>query len=166
MLQVDLLVDGYISRSFGPKDAEEYLCELLRTTQSDLNQSWRISESPAPNGSSVRFVARSAADTFPVTPVMQDLNGHPLWPIDYSVMDIGTVVPQSRWSPRNTASIRQYVAEAPLQLPIFFTQENGKLGLSLDDAAKGNWANLRDARMQAPLGGKYTTYIRILVCIR
>ena len=114
----------------------------------------------------MRFAARPAAGTFPVMPVMQDLSGHPLWPIDYSVMDVGTVVPQSLWSPRNTTSLRQYDAGASLQLPIFFTQEDGKLGLSLDDAAKGNCQNLRDARMQAPLGGKYTTTIRILVCTR
>ena len=80
-------------------------------------------------------------------------------------MDIGTVVRQSLWSPRNVTDFRQHVTEAPLQLPIFFTQENGALGLSLDDAAHGRYQTLHDARMPAPLGGKHTTYIRILVCI-
>ena len=95
---------------------------------------------------------------------MQDINGHPLWLIDYSIVDIGTVVPQTLWSPRNTTGLRQYVAEASLQLPIFFTQEDGRLGLSLDDAAGGNCESLCDAQMQALLGGGYTTTIRILVC--
>ena len=81
-------------------------------------------------------------------------------------MNIGTVVPQSLWSPRNVTDFRQYVAEAPLLLPIFFTQENGDLGLSLDDAAHGRCQTLRDARMQAHLGGKHTTCVRILVCSR
>ena len=81
-------------------------------------------------------------------------------------MDIGTVVPQFLWSPRNTTNLRQYDAGASLQLPIFFTpgQEDDKLGLSLDGAAKGHCQNLRDAQMPAPLGEKYTTTIRILVC--
>jgi hypothetical protein len=98
-------------------------------------------------------------------PVMQDLNGNPLWPIDYSAMDIGTVVPQSLWPPRNGTELRQYGVEA-LQLPIFFIQEDGTLGLSLDDAASGRCQNLRDAQIQALLGGRATTYIRILVCAR
>jgi hypothetical protein len=97
---------------------------------------------------------------------MQDPSGHPLWLLDYSVVRIGTVVPQSLWSPRNMNDFRQYVTEATLQLPIFFTQENGALGLSLIDAANGRCQTLRGTRMHAHLGGKYTTYIRILVCSR
>jgi hypothetical protein len=79
-------------------------------------------------------------------------------------MDIGTVVPQLLWSPKNVNDLRQYVALAPLELPIFFTHEDGALGVSLNDAAKGRCHTLRDAHVQAHLGGKYTTYIRILVC--
>jgi len=107
-------------------------------------------------------VPDASAPTLP----MQATSGYLLWLLDYSVMSIGTVVPQSLWSPRNVTDFRQYVTEAPLQLPIFFTQENGFLGLSLDDAFHGRCQTLRDARMQAHLGGKYTTYIRILVCSR
>ena len=98
--------------------------------------------------------------------MMEDLNGHPLWLIDYSVMDIGTIVPQSLWSTGNTTDLGQHYAEASLQLPIFFTQGNGDLGLSLDDAANGRYQTLRDAHTQAPLGGGHTTNIRILVCSR
>jgi hypothetical protein len=133
--------------------------------QSNLNGWWLTS--PTPNGSGVRFVARPAAGTLPTRPLMHDLHGNPLWLIDYSVMDIGTVIPQTLWSPaRNTTGLRQHVAEASLQLPIFFTQEDGRLGLPLGDAAGGNCESLRDAQMQAPLGGGYTTTIRILVCTR
>jgi len=97
---------------------------------------------------------------------MQVTGGYQLWLLDHSVMTAGTVVPQSLWSPRNVTDRRQYVDEASLQLPIFFTQENGVLGLSLDDATHGRCQTLRDARMQAHLGGKHTTFIRILVCSR
>jgi hypothetical protein len=30
----DLLIDGYISQSFGPNNAEDYLHDLLKTDQS------------------------------------------------------------------------------------------------------------------------------------
>ena len=97
---------------------------------------------------------------------MEDSDGHPLWLIDHSVNNAGTVVPQSLWSPMNTTGLMQYPADASLQLPIFFTQMDGQLGLSLDDAVQGNCENLRGAQMQAPLGGRTTTTIRILVCTR
>lgn len=111
----------------------------------------------------VLFVARIVPDASAPTLPLQATGGYPLWLLDYSVINIGTVVPQSLWSPTNVTDFRQHVAEAPLQLPIFFAQENGGLGLSLDDAAHGS-QTLRGARMQAHLGGKFTTYIRILVC--
>ena len=95
---------------------------------------------------------------------MQDRSGRPLWLLDYSIADTGTVVPQELWSPQNVNDFRQYVTDAELQMPIFFAQENGHLGLSLDDAMNGRCQNLRDARMQAHLGGKTTTHIRIKVC--
>ena len=131
-----------------------------------MKESWLILQTP--NGSGVRFVARAAADTFHATPLMQDSNGHPHWLIDFDIASIGTVVPQSLWSPQGVNHTMQYVAYTPLELPIFFIPEdsNGILGISLDAAANGRCQNLRDARTQAPLGGKYTTYIRILVCIR
>jgi hypothetical protein len=158
-----LLIDGYISQSFRPnKDSEIYLCYLLKTNQAGLRQSCLTL--PAPNDSGVIFVARGAPDTFPPRPLTQDPSGYPLWLLDYSVMRIGTVVPQLLWTPKNVNDLRQYVAEASLELPIFFVHENGVLGLSLSDAAKGRCHTLRDAQTHAPLGGRYTTYIRILVC--
>jgi hypothetical protein len=119
---------------------------------------------PAPGGSGVIFVTRGAPDTFPPRPLTQDPNGYPLWLLDHRVMSIGTVVPQLLWSPKNVNDLRQYVADAPLELPIFFTHGDGVLGVSLNDAAKGRCHTLRDAHVQAHLGGKHTTYIRILVC--
>jgi hypothetical protein len=79
-------------------------------------------------------------------------------------MRIGTVIPQARWSPENVNDHRHHVAEAILQMPIFFMQQNGTLGLSLDDAINGRCQTLRDSRVQAQLGGKVTTHIRIGVC--
>ena len=76
-------------------------------------------------------------------------------------MPTGTVIRQVRWTPENVNDHRHHVAEAVLQMPIFFMQQNGILGLSLDDAINGRCQTLRDARMQAQLGRKTTTHIRI-----
>ena len=48
-------------------------------------------------------------------------------------------------------------------MPIFFLQDSA-LGLSLNDAIDGRCHTLRDARVQAQLGGRTTTHIRIGVC--
>jgi len=96
---------------------------------------------------------------------MRDHNhGHLLWLLDYSIVRTGTVIPQTRWTPENVNDHRQYVAEAVLQMPIFFLQQDGGLGLSLDDAINGRCQTLRDARELAQLGGRTTTHIRIGVC--
>ncbi len=118
-----------------------------------------------PDGSGV-FVVRSIPVNSSLTPFMQDLNGYPLWSLDYSIIRTGTVIPQTRWSPENVNDHRQHVAEAILQMPIFFIQQNGVLGLSLDNAINGRCQTLRDGRVHAQLGGKTTTHIRIGVCSR
>ncbi|KAF8269840.1 hypothetical protein EI94DRAFT_1798831 [Lactarius quietus] len=147
----ELLVDGYISRAFYPnKAAEVYLSHLLKTSNfRELCQTL-----PSPNGKV--FVVRDTSRFLPPS----DLNDVPLL-LDYVVKDIGTVVPQTLWTPHNKNDLKQHVEEADLQLPIFFIQ-NGDLGLSLEDAVNGRChSTLRDARTYAQLGGKTTTHIRI-----
>ena len=159
----ELLIDGYISQSFSPnKDAEDYLCNLLNTNRAGLRQSCMTL--PTPDGSSVIFVTRGAPDSFAPRPLTQDPNGYPLWLLDHRVMSIGPVVPQRLWTPKSPNDVKQHVTEARLELPIFFTHEDGALGLSLSDAAKGRCNTLRDADMQAHLRGKFTTNIRVSVC--
>ena len=116
-----------------------------------------------PDGSGI-FIVRIIPDDISPAPFLRDPNGHPLWLLDYSVVRTGTVIPQVRWSPENVNDHRQHVAEATLQMPIYFVQQNGSLGLSLDDAINGRCQTLRDSRMPAQLGGKTTTHIRIGVC--
>jgi hypothetical protein len=96
-------------------------------------------------------------------PFTQDRDGRPLWLLDYSIVRMGTIIPQARWFPDNVTDYTNDVAEAVSQMPIFFMQKNGTLGLSLDDAINGCCQNLRDARVLAQLGEKTTTHIRIAV---
>ena len=159
-----MLKNGYVSQTFGPNSAEEYFHYLLKTNQSDLNQSCRAVLKP--DGSGVLFAVRTIPDNIHPTPSMQDHNGRPLWLLDHSIVQTGIVIPQARWSPENANDHRQHVAEAILQMPIFFLQQDGTLGLSLDDAIRGRYQTLRDSRVQAQLGGKTTTHVRIGVCAR
>ena len=80
---------GYITQSFGPNDTEDYLYHLLKTDQSDLNQSCQIL--PKSDGLGVVFVVRTIPPNISPTPFMQDRNGQPLWLFDYSVVGAGTV---------------------------------------------------------------------------
>jgi len=155
-----LLVDGYISQSF-PNSAESYFCYLLKTNPSTLRQSCLAIDKPDRSG--VLFVVNNIpkAQFSVLRPYMQGQGGYPLWLLDHSVVPTGTVVPQALWSPQSVLDFRQYVSEASLQMPIFFTNENGIMGLPLSDAANGRYHTLRDAREQAQLGGRTTTHIRI-----
>ena len=118
-----------------------------------------------PDGSGI-FIVRMIPNDTSAAPSLADSNGHPLWLLDNSVVRTGTVVPQVRWTPENVNDHRQHVAEAILQMPIYFLQKNGTLGLSLDDAINGRCQTLRDSIVQAQLGGRTTTHIRIGVSSR
>lgn len=154
-----LLVDGYISQSFSPKTAERYFHDLLKTNSSDLTQLCQTIDL----SDGLSFVVQDVATQDPPLP-LEDSCGRSHWLLDHGVVQPGTVVPQQLWSPQHDNEFRQYVTNAKLQMPVFFIQEDGRLGLSLDDAARGRCHNLRDGGKVAPLGGKTTTFIRINVC--
>ena len=87
------------------------------------------------------------------------------WILDRMVVSVGTVVPQRLWIPHTTTGIRQHVAEAELQMPIFFQHTNGNLGLSLEAAMNGRSHTLINVQRFAPLGPRVKTYIRIGVSV-
>src|ERR1700733_5592047 len=110
----DLLVDGYISRAFYPnRSAELYISHLLKTTR-NLKELYQTL--PAPVGSGVVFVIREASRPLRQPPLMWDSGRVPLWLLDYVIKDIGTVVPQTLWTPHNRNDFRQHVEEADLQM--------------------------------------------------
>ncbi|KAH9959223.1 hypothetical protein BC827DRAFT_520578 [Russula dissimulans] len=157
-----LLIDGYISQSFPNKDAEDYICHLLKMNSSALRRSCLAYGKQDRSGVLFLVNAIPMALSSIVRPYTQGPDGHPLWILDHSIVRTGTVVPQVLWSPQNVNAFEQYVSDATLQMPIFFTHLDGTLGLSLSDAANGCCQTLCNGREQAQLGGKVTTCIRIL----
>ena len=150
-MEMDLLVDGYISRMFGPAGADQYFTHLLggfdyQSLKPTHSQQW----------TGALFI------TIPVirnVPPSININGLPAWLFDYQFRPFGTVVPQYIWRPSNPSDARRYT-NAKLTLPIFFIYNNREdLGLNLIYAASGDCGMLLGA--DAALVGVCTT-----ICLR
>jgi hypothetical protein len=145
----DLLIDGYISRMFGPKGAEEYHASLLGRASQPIQWFFILPEFPG---------------IFFATPPPTVQSGQQGWAIDYVTKDTGPVIPQQIWTPRKTADAQRYVYNEQLRPPIFFVHKDRTgLGLSLIDAAGGNCMSLRDADQPAGVGTSTHAQIRINV---
>ncbi|KAI0298549.1 hypothetical protein BC826DRAFT_105406 [Russula brevipes] len=152
MNHCSVLVDGYISRSFGPRQAEQYFCCLQKTPG--------VSSHPASyyqGRESLFFYAASVPRHISV-----QYPGRSNWVLDRGFVAKGTVVPQTLWAPHTMTDKRQHVTDAELQMPIYFEGGDGILGLSLEAAASGRCHGLVDAQAFAPLGLKSTTHFRIV----
>ncbi len=155
----DVLVDGFVARTFTPKDANNYFMLLLRTPASQYflgyygivyhQNAWYITHN-------VNLVQ----GTSPGVP----LQTTPL--LDRSISAThGTIVPQRRWTPTDEVDVRRHVEDAVLQLPIFFVNRNGSIGFWLPDILQGRDHDLHNADSFAPLGGRATTHVRINVSL-
>jgi len=67
------------------------------------------------------------------------------------------------WFPQGQGDWRFYVERGQLQLPLFFVNADGTLGVPIEDAAAGQMC-LRGAGEPASFGNKTTAKIRIGVC--
>jgi hypothetical protein len=92
-----------------------------------------------------------------------NFDGRHGWLLDYRIRPGGSVVPQQLWFPQGQGDRRCYVERAEFQLPLFFVNADGTLGVPIVNAAAGQMC-LRGAAEPAPLGDKTTTKIRIAVC--
>jgi hypothetical protein len=153
---MQFLIDSYIAYTFTPLGAKNYLAILFKVEPQTVET----------------FLHQGAAFFVWNQPLLPDLtspplsfNGAPAWLLDYRIQPGGTVVPQQLWIPQGQGDLRRYVEQAPLQMPLFFIQENGTLGVPIANAVEGQMF-LRGARHPAPFGMKATTKIRIGVCTR
>jgi len=141
----DILVDGFLSRTFLPQDANAFFTLLLRTP--DFLRYYRVSYSRG-----VWYITQNAPLPAQCPPPALDFNVNETQ---------GGVVPQQRWTPNEGVDFRRHVLEARLQLPIFFVNRNGGVGFWLPDILQGGDRGLHNRDCEAPLGGVTTTHIRI-----
>jgi len=154
----DLLsTHGYISRMIGAMHAPRYFTHLLQFNERDI----QLVASNDTSGAAAFLLIHPAVQN--VQPIIY-IDNRPAWLLDYTVRDIGTVVPQRRqvWSSADISDAQRY-ATVPLHMPIFFIQRDRRtIGLPLNLAAAGNCSSLLDARVTAPVGDRHTTTIRIM----
>jgi len=147
---LSLLVDGYISQSFNSRVAEQYFCLLLRHDSIPPYKTLSY-----PGIESRCFVVDSTPSNVPVRPSSEVIRV-----LDRSILAMGTVVPQAIRNPSSVEDGRQ-PGEAELQMPIFFNDVDGKLGISLERCAAGQCDGLANAQRFVPLGSRWTADIRI-----
>jgi hypothetical protein len=155
MTNFDLLVDGYVAYTFTPQVAAVYLRQLCKINDPRVVQTFSVSGWPGA--------------FFITNPPMNHCrpyhigNNQYAWLLDYAIRPGGTVVPQLLWTPQGQGDWPQYVEQARLDLPVFFVNADGSLGVPVAYAAAGQMT-LRNAKEPPPLGDKTTTKIRISVC--
>jgi hypothetical protein len=152
----DVLVDGFVARTFASEDATNYFMLLFRAEHFIQHfgilyhqGAWYITHN-------VNLVQ----GTSPGVP----LQTSPL--LDFCTRaTYGTVVPQRRWTPADEADFRRHVEGAALELPIYFVNRDGSIGFTLVDILRGCDRDLRNPNDFATLSGKTTTHVRINVSL-
>jgi hypothetical protein len=166
--QMDLLVDGILAHMFGPQGAALYFTRLLkvdvRSLHPTMSQEW-------PHAF---FITSPTVQNTATAPTLY-INRQPAQLLDYTIRQVGTVIPQGIWPPGNSNSnnnnssadtlARSAKATLLLNMPIFFVgMDRVSLGLPLYVAiAEGDRVQLQGAGSPAPIGHGSTTYIRITV---
>jgi hypothetical protein len=150
----DFLTDGYISYTFGPRDAEGYLVQLF-----------------AVDAASVRAIRHQSGAFYVLnrpshnSPPALLVNGQDAWLLDYAVRTGGSVVPQQLWPSQGQGDRRRYVDQAQFSMPVFFINASGSLGVPVTNAAAGDM-QLHGVNLPSQLADKTAMTIRISVCTR
>jgi hypothetical protein len=174
--QMDLLVDGNLAHMFGPEVAALYFARLLkvdvRSLHPTMSQEWPHAFFIAsPTVQNAAGAGAGAGASTPQAPTLY-IDQQPAQLLDYTIRQVGTVVPQGIWPPGNNNNT---LADTParsakavsLNMPIFFVgMDRVSLGLPLYVAiVEGDRVQLQGAGSLAPIGHGSTTYIRITVSI-
>jgi hypothetical protein len=113
-----LLIDGYISQTFGSRAAEQYFLNLLKSTSIPPDATLSYTEREE-----YFFIVHSVPPHIPASSLSPNLPGR--WLLDRGIMDRGTVVPQTMWSPRSAIDIRQHVERRSCRCPSFSKTRTG-----------------------------------------
>ena len=154
----DFLTDGYISYTFGPRNAEGYLIQLFAVDAASVRA--------IRHQSGAFYVLNRPAHNVPPALLV---NGQDAWVLDYAVRTGGSVVPQQFWSPQGQGqgdpSRRRYADQPQVNMPVFFVNASGSLGVPVVNAAAGDM-KLHGVNLPSQLADKAAIAIRISVCTR
>jgi hypothetical protein len=159
---MDLLVDSNLAHMFGPEGAAIYFARLLKVDVRSLRPAM------SPEWPHAFFITTPTAEQNSAPPTLY-INRRPAHLLDYTIRQVGTVVPQGIWPPGNASadSPSRSAKPASLNMPIFFVgTDRISLGLPLPLAiAEGDRVQLQGGSGPAQIGHGSTTYIRITVSI-
>ncbi|KAF8494399.1 hypothetical protein F5888DRAFT_656350 [Russula emetica] len=170
----DLLVDSNLAHMFGPEGAAIYFSRLLKVDVRSLHPMMSEEWPHAFFITSPTIVQNTPQTSQASTPTLY-INRRPAQLLDYTIRQVGTVVPQGIWPPGNNNNNNNTSSDTPppppprsakaasLNMPIFFVgMDRISLGLPLPMAiTEGDRAPLQGANSPAPIGHGSTTYIRI-----
>jgi hypothetical protein len=172
---MDLLVDSNLAHMFGPEGAAIYFARLLkvdvRSLRPTMSQEWpHAFFITSPTTTTTTAVQQDHDNNAVPQPPTLYINRRPAHLLDYTIRQVGTVVPQGIWPPGNNGNSPPASAKAAslnLNMPVFFVgMDRISLGLHLPLAiAEGDRAPLQGASSAAQIGHGSTTYIRITVSI-
>ncbi|KAH9995619.1 hypothetical protein BJV77DRAFT_230985 [Russula vinacea] len=149
----DFLTDGYISYTFGPRNAEGYLIQLFAVDAASVRA--------IRHQSGAFYVLNRPAHNVPPALLV---NGQDAWVLDYAVRTGGSVVPQQFWSPQGQGqgdpSRRRYADQPQVNMPVFFVNASGSLGVPVVNAAAGDM-KLHGVNLPSQLADKAAIAIRI-----
>ena len=151
---VDLLTDGYITYTFRPQDAANYLMILFKVNPQVVQANAFLHQGA--------FFVWNQPTIWTQPPL--NFDERPGWLLDYHIRPGGSVVPQQIWFPQGQVDWRRYVEQAQLQMPLFFVNADGSLGVPVVNAAAGQMY-LHGASEPVPFGDRTTIKIRICVCV-
>jgi hypothetical protein len=154
----DILIDGLIAYTFGPRASECYFGHLFKGQIRRSLLRWDV-----PGWPGACFTTQAVLNEAVETPTRHE-HQSPARLLDYDVRNLqGTVVPQALWCPQGPSAMKKYVVDATLQWPVFFVRGDGTVGLPIHDAIERPCRILLGAQTCAPLGGSSTLHVRIQV---
>ncbi|KAI0313536.1 hypothetical protein OF83DRAFT_1175581 [Amylostereum chailletii] len=146
----NVMTDGYISYTFSPRGADYFFKFLLKVRSvRELRVALEYN----------RFLVYNQPSVLP-PPISMDAYQRPRWLLDFIAETArGTVVPQEIWMPQAPQDHQRHIADANLQMPIFFMQLNGAVGIPLRLAASRTTnGSLAGGTYPALMGGRVTTH--------
>ncbi|KAI0300043.1 hypothetical protein B0F90DRAFT_573981 [Multifurca ochricompacta] len=142
----DVIVNGFIARTFSPEDADRYFMHLLGTPpgQDLLRYHGMLLQRDR------WYITCNSHFVRPSLRCVSTQNVLPL--LDYHIgIGQGTVLPQRRWIPFDDFENGGPIEGCRLQLPVFFVNRGGGVGFSLPDILQRRDLDLYDANKMVPL---------------